>query len=120
MDSSVAGGSSTTYAERIRMKFRFRKAFTLALCLGTVAVRSEVVINEVHYDPEDKTVPLEFVELHNTAATNVNIGGWRLASGIEFLFPAGTQIPANGYLIVAENPAALQANFGATAIGPFV
>jgi hypothetical protein len=102
------------------MMFRARKGFACACLLSMAAARADVVINEIHYDPEDKTVPLEFVELHNTAATNVNLSSWRLASGIEFTFPAGTEILANGFLVIAENPAAIQTVFNIPALGPFV
>src|SRR5688500_6445449 len=101
------------------MMFWYRKAFAVVGLL-VLSVRAEVVINEIHFDPEDKTVPLEFVELHNTAATNVSVGGWRLAGGIDFVFPAGTVIAANGFLVVAENATTLQGEFGVAAIGPFI
>ena len=38
---------------------------------------------------------------------------------VEFTFPNGTTLPAGGFLVVAPNPAALQAKFGATALGPW-
>ena len=100
------------------MKSRAPKAFA-CISLLLVTARAEVVINELHYDPADKTVPLEFVELHNTAATNVSLSGWHLTSGIDFVFPSGAQIPARGFLVVAENPAALQTAFNVPALGPF-
>lgn len=79
---------------------------------------ANVVINEIHYDPADKTKPLEFVELFN-GGDAADLSGWRLSGAIDFAFPAGTQLPAGGYLVVAENPAALLANYGAAALGPF-
>jgi Lamin Tail Domain len=79
---------------------------------------SVVVVNEIHYNPTDPA--LEFVELHNQLSVNVDMSGWRFDGGITFGFPEGTVIPARGYLVVAKNPAALQAATGlAGALGPF-
>ena len=50
---------------------------------------------------------------------------WRFTDGIEFEFPANTTIPAGGLLIVAKNPTALKAYYGAAipagvpVLGPF-
>jgi len=49
--------------------------------------------------------------------------GWQFTSGIDYVFPITTSIPANGYLIVARNPAAFTARYGTPAgvqiLGPF-
>ncbi|MCI0747886.1 MAG: lamin tail domain-containing protein [Verrucomicrobia subdivision 3 bacterium] len=48
--------------------------------------------------------PADWVELRNPFGTNVNISGMRLAVDAadpnQWSFPAGTSIPANGYLVV--------------------
>ena len=49
----------------------------LAICLLVITrVSAQVVINEVHYDPVDKTVPEEFIELYNAGDTPVDLSGW--------------------------------------------
>ena len=78
-----------------------------------------VVINEIHYDPDVKTEPVEFIELHNTGPGSVDLSGASFAEGVSFTIPNGTSVPAGGYLVVAENPAAVQAKFGRPAIGPW-
>ncbi|MCB1095706.1 MAG: lamin tail domain-containing protein [Verrucomicrobiae bacterium] len=83
-----------------------------------VAVTADVVINEIHYDPADKTVPDEFVELYNSGAQTVDISGWRLG-GVGFTFPPNTSIAPEAFLIVAESPETLLASFGAQALGPW-
>ncbi len=81
---------------------------------------SVVVINEVHYHPREAAQDLEYVELHNQLSINVDMSGWKLDGGISFDFPEGTVIPKRGYLVVAKNPAALQAATGYSgALGPF-
>ncbi|NQU24531.1 MAG: lamin tail domain-containing protein, partial [Candidatus Nealsonbacteria bacterium] len=79
-----------------------------------------VVINEVHYDPEDNAVRGEFIELYNTTASNVDLSGWMLDDGIRYRFADGTVLLAGDYLVVAEDPATMQAKFGAAALGPWV
>ena len=42
-----------------------------------------------------------------------------LTGGIEFTFPATTEIPSGGYLVVAEDPATILSEFGVNALGPY-
>jgi len=83
------------------------------------AVAGDIVINEIHYDPADETSLEEFVELHNTGESATDLGGAYFDDGISFAFPAGTMIAAHGYLVVAQDPATVQARFGAAALGPY-
>jgi hypothetical protein len=70
------------------------------LALAVLPGYSQVVINEIMYHPGSENVAEEYIELHNRASTNVNIGGWRISNGVEFTFPSNTVIQANGYLVV--------------------
>ncbi|MBN1816036.1 MAG: lamin tail domain-containing protein [Sedimentisphaerales bacterium] len=67
-------------------------------------VESRIVIHEIHYDPDVKTERVEFVELHNTGPSDVDLSGWHFCDGITYEFPAGTILPAGGFLVVAEDP----------------
>lgn len=65
-----------------------------------------VLINEVlaHTDlPE-----VDFIELFNPANSTVDISGWYLTDNLDeprmFRFPAGTIVPANGYLVLYAEP----------------
>ncbi|MDO8630903.1 MAG: lamin tail domain-containing protein, partial [Phycisphaerales bacterium] len=62
---------------------------------------------------------VEFVELHNSGTAEVDLTGWSLTGGVEFQVPQGTVIAAGAYLVVGQNPAAIRAKFGATALGPW-
>jgi len=67
-----------------------------------------VVINEIMYHPA--FLGDEFLELHNITVDPVDVGGWqvdgiRAASGGDFLIPAGTTIPADGYLLIVPTAA---------------
>lgn len=101
-----------------------------------------VVISEIMYNPP--TVPgaaypdqdYEYIELHNTTGSPVTLEGydadmgitlgWKFTEGVDYTFPLGTTIPANGYLIVAKNPAVFTdpeqrygSAGGAMILGPF-
>lgn len=80
---------------------------------------ADIVINEIHYDPPDKTQRAEFVELYNNTNAAVDLSGWQLDDAVEFTFPAGSSIGSNSYLVIAEDPATVNAVFGVQAIGPW-
>ncbi len=91
--------------------------FWAACALGA----SGVIINEIHFHPEDSTAHEEFIEIYNTSAAPVDISGWLFCAGITYTFPEGTTLAANGYVVVAEDPAAITARFGAAVapLGPY-
>jgi hypothetical protein len=53
----------------------------------------------------------EWIELFNRGAESVDLTGWSIDGGINFRFPDGTVMPAGGYLVVAKDAAALQAQW---------
>ena len=69
--------------------------------------------------PED--VAQEWLELYNPDAAAADLTGWKLANGIGFSFPAGTSIPAGGYLVVSASPGAFNVGHpGVPSLGPWV
>lgn len=86
----------------------------------TADVPLSVVINEIHYDHDVKTEPVEFVELYNAGADPADLSLWYFSSGIDYTFPPGTVLAAGGYLVVSQSPAALQTKYGAASLGPYV
>ncbi|MHC4742660.1 MAG: lamin tail domain-containing protein, partial [Planctomycetota bacterium] len=79
-----------------------------------------IVINEIHYDPDVKTDLAEFIELYNVTDEPIDLTGWRFTRGIDYAFPPGTTVPADGYLVIGENPTKFRAKFGFTPMGPWV
>ena len=79
-----------------------------------------VVFNEIMYHPATQEAQLEWLELHNQLAVKVDISEWSIQGGIDYAFPEGTIIPAEGYLVVAISPLALALQTGfSSALGPF-
>ncbi|MEO8351549.1 MAG: lamin tail domain-containing protein, partial [Chthoniobacteraceae bacterium] len=84
-----------------------------------VALNDAIVINEIMFDPPADAYFApgsaragKWIELHNRSAASVDVGGWKLSDGVGFTFPVGTMIPAGGYIVVAEDPAAVIAVHG--------
>lgn len=75
------------------------------------ATPSSIIINEINYDPADPTKREEFIEFHNPTGATIDMSGWILDAGVDFIFPGGVTIPAGGYLTVVENAAAFAAKY---------
>jgi regulation of enolase protein 1 (concanavalin A-like superfamily) len=75
------------------------------------ALTSPVVINELMFHPPSDDDDDQFLELHNRTDNPIQIGGWRLEDGIDYIFPEGATIPARGYAVVGRNLARLRANY---------
>jgi hypothetical protein len=73
--------------------------------------QSDIVINEIMYDPVSLDDDDQYIELYNQGSQPINIGGWELVSGVTFTFPPNRIIQPDGYLVVARNAARLQANY---------
>ena len=67
----------------------------------------DLVINEIMYNPVSRQDDDEYVEIYNCGSQAVSLAGWRLGDGIDFTFPAGAVIPADGFVVAAKNAARL-------------
>jgi len=76
------------------------------------ARNTNVVINEILYHPPSDEPSGEYVELCNRGEAAVDVSGWRFVEGIDFAIPAGTVIPAKGYLAVAADANWIRAAYG--------
>lgn len=94
-------------------------AFILPFFALHFAAQAAPVINEIHYNNDLNTVLNEFVELYNPDVTDVDLSGWQLTGAIEYTFPAGSILPANGYVVVGEDPGTINSEFGVSAFGPY-
>src|SRR6185503_20976603 len=75
-------------------------ALISVLLANTFAARADsvVVFNEIMYHPATNEPGLEWVELYNQNAVDVDLSGWRLTGGIDYTFANGTVIRGGGYL----------------------
>lgn len=115
ISSFLSSATSFTVTRRVRCLL----LALLLVCGGRVG-QAAVVINEIHYDPDVKTDAVEFIELYNNGASSVNLGGWMFTDAVTYTFPNGTVLPAGGYLVIGQNPAAIQTKWGITGVlGPW-
>ena len=96
-----------------------RRPFQLETLEHRHLLTSSVVINEIHYDPPDKTQFSEFIELYNNTDAAIDLSGWQLENAVEFRIPDGTSIAARSYLVVAQDPATANNAFGLESLGPW-
>ncbi|MEN8772995.1 MAG: lamin tail domain-containing protein [Akkermansiaceae bacterium] len=90
----------------------------LALAHSLNASDSVVTFNEIHYNPQGTAEDLEWIEVHNQMAINVDFSGWKVTGGVNFTVPDGTVIPGGGYFLVAKDPSN-PALTGLNVTGPF-
>ncbi len=100
-------------------------ALVAAVHVGAADVEA-IVVTEIMYNPgpgpltDPDSEELEFVELYNRGDSPMDLSAWYFANGIDFTFPEGVVLDAGAYLVVAKNPARIQAEHGiSNVIGPF-
>lgn len=72
---------------------------------------SDIVINELMYDPITGDDNLQYVELYNRGTNTVNLDGWSLDDSISFTFPTNTLMAPGSYLVIARNASLLRSNY---------
>jgi hypothetical protein len=92
-----------------RSLYRMMGAWLLAAIVPPAV--GQVVINEIMYHPASEDVREEYIELWNRSATNVNLTGWRLSSGVDYAFPSNTTINAGAFLVASAHKASFLAKY---------
>lgn len=80
----------------------------------------DVIINEIYYYPDSDLQLEEYVELYNRGASPVDVSGWSFTQGIQYSFPPGTNIAANGYLVIARDKSTVQKISQGVVLGNFM
>ena len=82
--------------------------FSIVCCFAapgwSQGVLSDLVINEIHYRPDVKTDPVEFIELLNTGGSAVALEGWRIDDAVAYSFPETAVLEPGATLVVAQSP----------------
>ncbi|AMB58919.1 CotH kinase family protein [Microterricola viridarii] len=96
-------------------------ALTLTMTCGALVVVQAapayadpggIVISELNYHAVSDVDGDDFLELSNTSAASIDVSGWSFSAGVTGTLPAGTVIPANGYLVVGKDAARFQLTYG--------
>ena len=111
------------------MKMACRRQWFLVPSLVALAVLglenpsfadSTLVFNEIMYHPARNEDAAEWLELHSQLAVDLDISGWSIRGGIDFIFPEGTIVPGGGFIVVAASPSDMDAASPSTdVLGPF-
>lgn len=95
-----------------------RPTLLLSLLLGVaISSHAQVVINEIHYDPEPKHEFVEFIELFNASEDPVDLSGWQFTRGIRYTFAEGATLETGACLILTENTTDYNKKFGSIFVG---
>ena len=92
-----------------------RRFFTLEG--SELASSSNVVVSEIHYNPRGEE-NLEFVELRNTTDKEVILAGAAFTDGIEFTFPVGSRVAAQGCGRYCRRRAGLRGRLPGSRVSP--
>jgi hypothetical protein len=116
---NFSGALNQTVSIRLRVTDQTGQSYerVFSFIVGTPDLH--VKINEIFYNSPNNRIGAEFIELYNPFPTDLNVSNWRFTDGVDYVFPSGSVIPAGGYLVVAQNPATVQALWGATVLGPW-
>jgi hypothetical protein len=89
--------------------------------VASVRADSSVAFNEIMYHSATNETQLEWVELRNQLAVDVDISSWSITGGIQYTFASNTIVRGRGFKVVALSPATMIALTGSTnIIGPFL
>src|SRR5689334_18321981 len=84
------------------------RRFLLLLALGAMLLSraamadTVVVFNEIMYHPATNEPNMEWIELHNQEAVDVDISGWSITGGINYSFASNTIVKGRGFLVLAS------------------
>lgn len=102
----------------------FRAGFGAWAALGANAVRAEVIISEIMFNPQGTDKDLvaatpydrEWVEIYNSGASAIDISGWQFGDSQDndwaTPFPLGTTLGAGKALVVTGDAAGFDAHWG--------
>ncbi len=64
----------------------------------------DIIINEIHYNPDGDDVPYEFLEIYNTTSTSLSLTGITFEDDDGHSVDlTGTTIDGNGFVVIAQN-----------------
>jgi len=63
---------------------------------------TEIMYHPYHTETSPEDIRQEYIELFNRGAEPVNLSGWRISNGVDFVFPAVT-LGAGEYIVVAAD-----------------
>lgn len=113
-----SGATGSTVSVRVRATDSEGLSTEQAVTFQVKEAPATVVINEIHYNPDDN-YNADFIELHNPTAAAISLAGWQFTRGISYTFPAGATIEPGGFLVLAQDTVEFTNIFGIAPFGQF-
>lgn len=113
-DVPVAGLNLVAGVNRLSVEVHQQIATGNDMVCGVRLSIATTVTPEVPAAPVTSN-PEEWIELHNKGAATVDLSGWSLANAVSHTLPAGTQLAAGDFLVIANDSASLKAAWPARA-----
>ncbi len=83
---------------------RSRFVLLVLMLFVLVSVRAQnVLVTEIMVHPPGTNLLEQWFELQNRGPAAVDLSGWRVTRGVDYLFPSNTVLAAGGYLVVAAD-----------------
>ncbi len=98
--------SLTTHGRDQQININFSNNDLIAAYFTGSQRDPQISISEFNYHPNSTFDSKDWIELHNFATWELDISGWKISDEADnhvFVMPTGTVIPANGYLVLAED-----------------
>jgi Lamin Tail Domain len=93
------------------MKRTFLSIF--AVLFFAALMQAQIVITEISYNPpEAGTDSLEYIELHNKSAMQVDVSNWSFSKGFVYKFAAGTVLNPGEYVVISKTEITFNSIFG--------
>ena len=86
--------------------YNFNKDDKITAYFTGSATVAKLNVSEFNYNSNKDFDAGDWIELHNYGTTSLDISGWKIKDSQDnhtFVFPTGTKIPANGYLVIVED-----------------
>jgi hypothetical protein len=86
----------------------------LTLIITLHAQSQSIIVTEINYNSDTTMNSGDWFEIYNAGTTTVNLGGWKFSDrndNNEYIFPTGTNLQANKYLVVVNDIAKFTAMY---------
>ncbi|MGE5860827.1 MAG: CotH kinase family protein, partial [Ignavibacteria bacterium] len=106
-------GSATSTEKSISLSVTGSTNLYASFSIDTSAAK-EIVINEINYNPANDFDSGDWIELYNISDQPIDISNWYFSdsdSSHKFIFPNGTVIEPDSYLVVVDNDSAFTSRF---------
>ncbi|MCK5738647.1 CotH kinase family protein, partial [bacterium] len=108
------GWSDPTLPQTPKITIKPSNDYSLFPIFAEAVISYPVTINEINYNSHDNFDPGDWIELHNYGAEAIDISDWHFmdsSDSHDFVLPAALSIPANDFLVLAEDLSAFQTQF---------